>query len=271
MIVFDALTYAGKPDTGLAPLVLTDRRMYGRNADGSIDLRRGDETLTRQLAREVAAAGAPLCLDIEHLKLDCRRASDAEIEAGIDHLAEIIGWIRDERPGVRLGLYGILPLTEYWAQDAGWRAANARLRRGRDEATGRYIAEGLADLVDFLAPSLYTFYDDLPGWERFAIGMAREANPLQKPKYGFMHGRWHPNAKPEALRGQLIPTPFYKRQCEVAAEHFDGVVLWDGWDTMNNRTLPWDTDAAVRVEIARRAARVAVGGATAEIDKGAKA
>lgn len=269
MILLDATTYANKPDTGIPRLYLTDREFYAPLPGGGWDKRRGDEDRTRAMAR--AATGSLLCLDIEHLKLDSRTASDAEIEAGIAHIAEIIGWVRDERPGMRLGLYGVMPIFEYWKQDDGWRRANGRLRQSRDDASGRYIAEGLSDLVDVLFPSLYTFYADLPGWEKFAAGMAREARRFGKQACGFMHSRFHPNAQPPELRGTLIPLPFYQRQCEVVAEHFDGLVQWDGWDTVNNRTLAWDAEAAERVEIARRAARVSASGATVGAVKGEKA
>lgn len=247
MIAFDALNYANRPDLGLPRLYLTDREFWAGTYP-NYDTSRGDEQRTRELARRVSDSGQLLCLDIEHWPVDIRTASDAEVERSIDLISEIIDWIRDERPGVRLGLYGVLPIRDYWSPVTGgkwlplWATANGRLRKARDKR-GRFIAEGLADRVDVLFPGGYVFYDDLAGFEKDLRANAREGRRYGKQLYLFYWLQFH-NSNP-TLGGQLVPPSFCEVMHRVAEEEADGCVLW------SDEKTAWSDDIAQRVEIAK--------------------
>ena len=73
----------------------------------------------------------------------------------------------------------MLPIRNYWAPVRGdsaaisdWQAENRRLQR-------------LADAVDIIFPSLYTFYDDPAGWVTYAVANIKEARSYGKPVYAF--------------------------------------------------------------------------------------
>jgi hypothetical protein len=248
MIVLDALNYANRPDLGLPRLYLTDREFWAGTYP-NYDTSRGDEQRTRELARRVSDSGQLLCLDIEHWPVDIRTASDAEVERSIDKISEIIDWIRDERPGVRLGLYGVLPIRDYWSPNLGgkwlplWATANGRLRKARDKR-GRFIAEGLADKVDCLFPGGYVFYDDLAGFEKYLRANAREGRRYGKQLYLFYWLQFH-NSNP-TLGGQLVPPSFCEVMRRVAEEEADGCVLW------SDEKTAWSDEIAERVEMVKR-------------------
>ena len=241
MIVFDNTSYTGKPDLGLPRLYLAGTEFWP-GVYPFPDRTRGDEANTRALARKVSASGQLLCLDIEHWPVDLRTASDASVQRSIDLIGEIIDWIRDERPGVRLGIYSILPLRDYWSPVNGrnlgaWFSANARLRKGRKR--GRFIAEGLADKVDCVFPSIYWFYDDPAGWEKYAKANLKEARDYSKQVYAYSWMHYHESNK--ALGGQLIPFDFWQRTHDVCGEHADGQVVWGGFK------VPWSDEIAKRM------------------------
>jgi hypothetical protein len=96
----------------------------------------------------------------------------------------------------------------------------------------------LADSVDVLLPSLYTFYDDQDGWVRYAISTLSEARRLSKgkPVYAFIWPQYH-NSNP-TLALKLIDGAFWAKQLQVIAAHADGAVIWGGWQTT------WDDQSA---------------------------
>jgi len=246
--VFNLLGYTGRPDLPwMHPIHYSDRAFFKQVGVNQWDKSRGDEACTREFARK--ASGRLTCIKIEHWPIDNRSTSDAEVEAYIGKFAAIIDWIRDENPGIRLGIYSMLPIRDYWApvhwasRDMSrvhdWTAANARLRKSRDER-GRYIAEGLADKVDCIMPSLYTFYEDQDGWETYARANIAEARRYGKQVYPFLWAHYHNSNA--TLGGQLIGLDYWRRQVALCRELADGIIAWGGWQ------VPWTDEVAAYVE-----------------------
>ena len=255
--VFDATQYESAPDlssAGVSRLTLTADGFT--NADGAVD-----ESATRALARRAAAvgsAGGRLVLDVQDWALDVRDTPAATVDANVATLRQVIGWLKSERPGLQVGVYGALPLADWsapadyanytgraatseWAAEkvpaataarAAWQAANARLA-------------ALGQAVDFVAPSLDTWYDDPAGWGRFAEGTLAEARKYAKPVVPVINRDIRETSK---HAGQAVSDEFWAQQRTMVAARADGVILAGGAGQAWNPAAGWwrSTEAFAR-------------------------
>jgi hypothetical protein len=157
-----------------------------------------------------------------------------DVEERIHKHLQAIEIARQTAPTMRFGFYGVVPTAPYWSiildkkdELAAWRALNER-------------SQVIARKVDYLFPSLYTFYDDPKGWELQAREVLKEAKKLGTPVYPFLWREFHDSNK--KLGGTEIPREFWRRELEVCRECADGVVLWGGF------AQRWDEEAAWWVE-----------------------
>jgi hypothetical protein len=243
--VFDSMLFTEKPNLGklgFESILTTDREFFAGTYP-NYDTTKGDEAATRRLARRLALEKRPLVIDIEHWPVDVRGTGEEVVEANIKKLTQIVDWVRAERPDVKVGFYGLPPLSDYWtpvghltaiekgarnekaeADFQAWQAANQRLK-------------GLAEKVDFVCPSLYTFYDDPDGWKKYARANIEEARKYAKPVYPFLWMEYHDsNAK---LKGQVLPADYWKMELETCRELADGVVIWGGFQRRWNPLTAW--------------------------------
>ena len=186
--------------------------------------------------------GGPIVLDIEHWP---QRGTQAEVTSTVDRLLGLLATVRRIEPGVNIGYYGIPPIRDYWrairgpgdAQYEEWVRDNDRLAR-------------LAQSVNVLFPSLYTFYDDPAGWRKYAVANLKEARRLAGSKriYAFLWPQYHESNK--QLGGQYVAASYWRSQLETVAEHADGVLLWGGWASPGIRAK-WDESAGWWVETKR--------------------
>lgn len=150
-------------------------------------------------------------IDVEHWKLSDIGAS--QVDHNIDRYLTILQTFRRQLSGVKIGLYGMLPIRNYWAPVRGdsaaisdWQAENRRLQR-------------LAEAVDIIFPSLYTFYDDPAGWVTYAVANINEARSYGKPVYAFLWPQYHKTWQP-------IAADFWRKQLETTYANADGMVIW---------------------------------------------
>ena len=158
-----------------------------------------------------------LCLDIECWPVN---GSDREARASITKFEEVADIFHRARPDLKLGSYGVPPIRDYWNAikpgSAGykiWLAHNRRLA-------------GLARHVDVIFPSLYTFYDDVPGWQQYAHANIQQARQYGKPVYPFIWPQFHNSNK--TLAYHWLPGAFWRAELDTIYQHADGVVIW-GW------------------------------------------
>jgi len=136
-------------------------------------------------------------------------------------------------PNRQIGYYSVVPVRDYWrAKESSGSAKYAQWQSENDKL------QALADKVDVLYPSLYTFYDNQAGWVAYARENLREARRLAhgKPVYAFLWPMYH-ESNPE-LRGQFIPADYWRLELETVAQYADGAVFWGGgskWDP----SAPW--------------------------------
>ncbi|MBD1823596.1 hypothetical protein H6F51_13995 [Cyanobacteria bacterium FACHB-DQ100] len=227
--IFDALLYAEKPKIGMTPIRVDDRGFW-KNKDRS----RPDRDACQQNARTAAKDFSHFVIDIEHWKMNINQAGKDTVQGNIKKYVEIIQWMREAAPALKLGVYAVPPVRDYWTpvrnQPAGltsWRAVNQFLKP-------------IAEAADFIVPSLYTFYDDIPGWVTYARGNIEEAQQFGKPVYPFLWCRYHTSNR---LRGnQFIEGDFWRTQLETVRDRgANGVVLWDWFGHDSPRTNILDT------------------------------
>jgi hypothetical protein len=150
-------------------------------------------------------------IDIEHWKLTGN--SSDEIGRNIGRYVSVLDTFRAAMPGIRLGLYGTVPIRNYWTPVRGkpadleaWRSENARLKP-------------IADASDVIFPSLYTFYDNREGWRAYADANMAEAKRYGRPIYPFLWPQYHDSWKP-------IDRDFWRLQLETVFSKADGMVIW---------------------------------------------
>jgi hypothetical protein len=231
------MSFLNKPNTaayGMKSIFIAYTQFF---ANG--DYSKPDEAATRAFARSMANQGKPIVMDIENWPVDIRSASEAQVNDSIAKMSQIVDWIHSEVPGLKVGFYGIMPLQDYWtpvqyqyyystnptyAQQVwlpkyqAWQAANDKLKP-------------LAAKVDFLFPSLYTFYDDPTGWKTYAQANIAEAKRYGKPIYPFLWMYYHDSN--QTLKGQLIPRDYWQSELDIVRRLTNGTVIWGGWQT------PW--------------------------------
>lgn len=237
--VFDSLLYVGKPN--LSPLGMQHIYTAYENfffdswsADPAIQATAApSEAATRAVARQAIAAGdQTVVIDIECWATDIRTASLAQVQTTIQWFTQVIGWLRSEAPSLKIGIYGILPLRDSLrpdlftaAQKQAWSEANA------------FLAP-LATQVDYVSPSLYTFYQDPTIWQAYAQANIDQAKQYGKPIMPFIWNEYHPG-NTTIPAGTALPADFWRMELDVLRQSVSGVVIWGGWKENWDSTAPW--------------------------------
>lgn len=227
--VFDAINTAGKPPLtaqGLQPLPIVYAAALwpsGVPKDQPV------ESGVRAAVRGVNAPDHILCVDIEHWPL--QHVGDDQLNATIAKYRQVAHWIKSERPDLKIGFYGILPMRDYWGPVSGqpakvqnWQALNSKLRP-------------IAEAVDVIFPSLYTFYPNQPQWVAYAEATLREARKYGKPVYAFLMPVYHESNT--RLRSATIPEDFWRLQLNTVARNADGAIVWTGPGGAWDDNTPW--------------------------------
>jgi hypothetical protein len=222
------MQFTGKPSMasyGLQTMDVLYESTFKWNADNSIVDSSVTEVATRYTSKNMVV------LDIERWNVST--ANDATNATNINRFLSVVRLFRAAAPNVKIGYYGLVPIRDYWnAIKTPSDPAYVNWQKSND------LLKPIADAVDFLLPSIYTFYDDQAGWIKYATANIKEAKRLAgtKPVYPFVWMYYHPSNK--TLGGQLIPGDYWTKQLETVKTTADGVMLWGGWQT------PWDNNAA---------------------------
>lgn len=240
--IFDCTYFRNKPDLaryGIEKLYITGGSFMWRadQPQGGYDMTTPNEKATRNVARNVANLGQVLVIDIEHWPVDIRRAPEADCQASIRKLTQIIGWVRSERPNIKIGIYGFGPLRDYWTPVlylVALEKPNERWFQSRlPEFTQKYhqwqqandFLKPLMDKVDYIFPSLYTFYDEPSNWVLYAKSNIQEARRYGKPVIPFLWMDYHDST---AKAGQRLSPDFWRLQLQTIRQSADGMVIWGG-------------------------------------------
>ena len=151
------------------------------------------------------------------------KITDADRNRAIKELVSIVDWVHEANPKVLIGYFGILPQREYWSfiQPAKMQENLNKLQQRNKKF------RKLAEHVDIIFPSLYTFYNKPEEWKIYAKGMLEEARQYNKPIYAFVWPMYHTSNT--TLGDQFIGGDFWRLQLETIYKlGFDGVVIWGG-------------------------------------------
>jgi hypothetical protein len=182
------------------------------------------------------AASKRIVIDIEHWPLT---GSSKAVEASIGKYLEVLRRFKEAAPTASLGFYSMVPhrdynravLPQFFPAYWRWQRENNTLKQ-------------MADQVDILYPSLYTFYPDRKGWIRYAEANLREARRIApgKPVYCFLWPQYHDSTR---YAYRFIPTDYWRLQLQTCRRSADGIVIWGGVgkDGRMNGWLPWDPEA----------------------------
>lgn len=261
--VYDSLLYrAGKPRSeriGMLQAFVSGHGFWRRNLFGAEDQSAPSEAACRLLARKLDRGNVAhriFVIDIEHWPVDPRRDPIPTVDESLEKLGQILDWMHDERPNLRIGLYGVMPVGDYYVPAAylEWLEQRGRTiddpgppddspacREGMEWVKASdYVLKKLGPKVDFLCPSLYTFFDEPERWRRTAQAQMTVARRAGKPVYPFLWPRYHQNNEAKAY--QRLPADMWGDELQFVGEHADGMVLWD-WDGFDKPWRPWNPRA----------------------------
>jgi hypothetical protein len=197
------------------------------NQDGSINVAHFKNMLAG------VAAGTTLVLDIEHWHLRTSQTYQQN-QASIDKYIAVAEIVNEMRPDLEFGFYGLMPVRDYWtpvlnnpANVAAWKALNDQVGQ-------------IAEHVDLIFPSIYTFYDNMAGWKVYAEANLLEAVQHGKPVIPYMWAQYHDSN--QALRGHRLPLEDWFEQLKFVAEFNEkhgtdlikGLVDWGFFDADYN-------------------------------------
>lgn len=231
--MFEALLYANHPDMrqfGLAPVRLVDRGIW---TPGASQFDRPDPILIRDKLQAYPDDGAPLVMDFEFYDF----SDEASIQRAVRGLSVIGEMVRTYAGNHPIGFYGHLPIRNYWSAVRPRNSERYRMWQTRNS-----LVAPLEEFVDMLFPSIYTFYDDVDGWSRYARAQIAEARRLSdKPVVPFIWPDYHSNGRRRGSTIPQIPGPFWRHQLETIHDNADGVVIWGGWGIGGRQE--WDPSA----------------------------
>ncbi len=193
-----------------------------------------------------------LIVDFEALCSDVRvQAAECVAQGHAQRIESIKAAKRDKKvKSAQVGTYAVCPVSDYWtpvmpsdAKLLAWRGSNR-------------FNSVLADELDVICPSLYAFYDDAKGYEKYALVNIEEAYKYGKPVIPFICPHYHHSNKD--TRNKMIP--YFGRILDICRERCDSVILWGGWwfgpkdmgqPGESGHPWPWEADFAWLKEVRR--------------------
>jgi hypothetical protein len=231
--VFDATGIANKPDLtpfGLKPITVADSSLLWTSWTASSLSDKEtmpDKAKIAAVGRSAQQSSGILVFDIEHWPISGDGAAQS-----VKQFQTVLQWAKASDPSLKIGFYGIMPQRDYWSPNVA-QAHPERMLAWKQTNTG---LSSLAQQVDIIFPSLYTFYDDKAGWQKYAIANIQEARRIApgKPVYVFLWPQF------DSKGGQFMPADFWSLELQTAKQYADGAVIWcctghPSWDD----NAPW--------------------------------
>jgi Hyaluronidase len=229
-VVFDSTVYKGKPDLesfGLRPIsVVGASSMWTKSSDTN---NVPDPAIVRTLALQANQSTGIAAIDIEQWALD---GDPATVAKSIEKYMKTLQMFQQYAPSLQVGYYGVAPIRDYWDSIGAltspgywaWQQANDHV-------------SSIAHQANALFPSVYTFYADQDGWQKYAIAQISEARRIGpgKPIYVFLC----PQYVDGDLSGDYLPASYWRMELETAKKYADGLVIWDGWNQAWDNNAPW--------------------------------
>jgi hypothetical protein len=230
---YDATLYTGKPD-------LTQYGLKGTRLQDVAYFLTADKTamIASKVQSEAAIAmtkGGYLIIDQESLPMDIRKYPVERVTASIQLMVQIVNLMHEAQPTLKVGYYGAVPMPDYWTpvlyysylQSNPTYAEQTWLPKFQAWQAANDMLKPIGDVVDFVCPSLYTFYDDPAAWAIYARANIEEAAQYGKPVIPFL--RWTYHDSNPTIGSQPLPAADWKAEIDLVRASADGVIVWGGW------------------------------------------
>ncbi len=232
--VYNGLLHENLPDLGPSGIVAAHIIDRGIWPAGTSHLDPPEPELVHAWIAALPDDGAPIVMDFEFYDFKSGDNATAEALRSLTIIADTFQRFSDDR---QIGFYGYLPTRDYWRA-----IRDPDSPEYREWARENTYAQPLEPHVDCLFPSIYTFYEDRDGWERYARAQIREARRISdKSVFAFLWPDYHNQGRRGPPR--TLPADYWRHQLEVMRETADGIVLWGGWDFEQNAKQQWDDSA----------------------------
>lgn len=143
-----------------------------------------------------------------------------------EKMIETVGLWRESYPDRPACFYGVGPARDYWS------TVDLESAKYRQWVAMNMERQPLAEAVDLMMPSLYTFYDDeennFVNWDQYAkanMDMAEQLSP-GKRVVPFIWPQYHNKSQ---LAGQYINAKFWRHQIEFLFTLTSEIIIW-GWN-----------------------------------------
>lgn len=241
--IYNSTSFTGSPDLtqyGMKQIMLREVSEFMADDGTTVDVAR-----TQAIARDAAARGIPLVIDQEIWSVDIRNTPADRVAATVQKMAQIVDLVHAAAPTAQVGYYALLPMRDYWTPvmydlytrtNPDYAAAVWKPKFDAWQAAND-VLKPVGERVDFVCPSLYTFYNDPDSWSVYAQANLAEARRYGKPVLPFLWMQFH-DSNP-VLGDQFLPTPMWQEEVDLTRSNSDGVVVWGGWQQQWNPNAGW--------------------------------
>lgn len=219
-VVFDGTRFRNKPEMtqyGFTPVeVIYSGRIWENHPDqGPWEL--PDKDLVSKWARRGREVNELVILNVEHWPI--KDSEETVRQRSMESYMQVYDMFKQAQPGIKIGYYDTVP-RKNWFASVSQRILD-RWRSHNDFLTP------LAQKVDALFPSLYTYEKDQQYWVKSARMQLQESRRISgdKPVYAFLWPQYYATRHPE-LKDEYIDADFWRLQLETARRYADGVVIW---------------------------------------------
>ncbi len=243
-MVFDATLYSAKPDlsqSGLTPLrVAYPSALWPGTSPNMQNVPAAN--VVEDIAASASQTGSTAVVDIEQWPVV---GDPATVAQSIAQYQQTLQMFQQDAPSLQFGYYATAPIRDYWDAIAGPQSAKYIAWQQENDAVAP-----IAQQANALFPSLYTFYTDQVGWQKYAIANIAEARRIApgKPVYVFLWPQYDNGTG--AAGGDYLPDAYWQMELETAKQYADGVVIWGGWtETWNDNASWWIVTQQFMTEI----------------------
>ena len=193
-------------------------------------------TYLKELATTLPSSNIPYILDIEHLPLpyEISSANDVIVKASVAKYVQVISTLKSARPDLKFGYFGMFPSLSPYGPGTITDTMEAQAQHLFDLTLPVIQAE------DFVAPGLYTSWEDPTIYIRLMTKLLTAADQYQKPLLPYL---WPEYMDDTAMKGQMIPESYWVQEIQLAKAHSKGLAIWGGYDFLHQVTRSWDEQA----------------------------
>lgn len=273
---FDGTAYRGKPgeiatpttyELGVIPgcerMDLVYEQQFYPNRKPAERVLNGPEPLAEDIERvadQVVAKGlARIVIDIELWQTWAFKPLGPEHDAAVEKYARVLRIFKARAPSVQVGYYAIIPAGVYYPYTQP-KASAAIIKQVEEIPAANAAMQPIADLVDFVCPSIYGKEAKADVLTRLAEGLIGTARMFGKPVYAFAWPQ-HSTGVEFASNPPMFTGELWAHLLAEIRRLADGVIIWGGQNVYGNMTpfnpatplgqMPWNPAEPWAVETMR--------------------